>query len=640
MTYHLHIKGRVQGVGFRPYVFKLASEKKINGYVSNEPDGVHVIFNHSSSNDAEFFAKEIISKAPSQSIITNWIVEKIPEKVFDSFTIVVADSLAETDLMVSPDFAMCPECRNEFHDVSGRRYHYPFITCTFCGPRYSIIEQLPYERHLTSMKQFGLCQECQEEYDDPRDRRFYSQTNSCPVCGIQLSWHTHEGRMEIESSEQILDEVINAFGNGKIVAVKGIGGFLLMCDASNRDAIQQLRERKHRPRKPFAVLFQDIHAVKKFTASGESTINTLLDEASPIVLLEASALSFEVLNMESIAPGLKTVGAMIPYAPILEWISSAWKKPLIATSGNVSGSSIVFQSQNKEELFQFADCILDHNREIYIPQDDSVIRFAEEAHEKIIIRRARGLAPAIITSTPCHSREIVFAAGAMLKSTFGILHRQQIILSQYLGNLASYESQQNYRHTFYHILSLLRTRPEIILADLHPDYPSTRFAEEYATEWNLPLKKIQHHEAHFAAILGEHDLFKSDEKILGVIWDGTGLGTDGNIWGGEFFIYEKGVITRVHFLEPFNNISGDKMATEPRLAALAITFNIENEKNKQFPRPGGRGQKKFIKGVQKQFPHPGGRGQLQGLESKFSPMEWNYYQKALQQKSLLNSSAG
>ncbi|HYK46028.1 MAG TPA: carbamoyltransferase HypF, partial [Parafilimonas sp.] len=468
---------------------------------------------------------------------------------------------------------------------------------------------MPYERHLTTMSHFHQCAQCLDEYRDANDRRYFSQTNSCASCGVHLSLHSRLNGDVVTDNKTMLASLLLAFASGETIAVKGIGGFLLMCDASNKNAIDTLRKRKHRPRKPFAVLFPDAQQVKTCAYANAAALKMLQGETSPIVLLQAKQKCFEELDMHGIAPGLSTIGVMLPYAPLLEWIITKWQKPLVATSGNLSGSSIVFQSAKKDELFQFADHILDHDRDILVPQDDSVVRFAERSGQQIMLRRSRGLAPAmILQSAKTKTGETIFAAGAMLKSAFAIQDNNQIYLSQFLGNLDSYDTQENYRHTFEHFQQLLKARPEIILADLHPDYPSTRFAEEYAERWKAPLKRIQHHEAHFAAILGEHNLFPNRDKILGVIWDGTGLGTDGNIWGGEFFIYENGTMRRAYHLESFPNVAGDKMANEPRLAASAIFNGVEAADTI--------------------------------LSEKFSKQESEYYAKVIGHEHLRNTSAG
>lgn len=608
MTFHLHIRGRVQGIGFRPHVYKLAIEKKLHGYVANEADGVHVFFNVNAPSEASSFSKLVIENAPSNAIIRNWNLSEVPPENFSSFSIRVFKSAVTPDLLIAPDFAMCNNCRSEFHDPGNRRYQYPFITCTICGPRYSITERLPYERHLTTMKDFSQCPGCLQEYNDPADRRYFSQTNSCPQCGIQFSWHEKNNATVEREPRQILVSLKKALQDGATVAVKGIGGFLLLCNASDREALSRLRSRKHRPLKPFAVLFPDMESVFTYTNCHSKAADVLAGEAAPIVLLLAKETCYRDLDMQGIAPGLQTIGVMIPYAPILEWIISGWQKPLIATSGNLSGSSIVFQSNQKEELFRFADFILDNNRDIVVPQDDSVVRFAEKSGQKILMRRARGFAPALLVDVELDRTETIFAAGAMLKSSFANQQNGQIYLSQFLGNLESYDAQQSYLHTYDHFSGMLKASPGVVLSDLHPDYPSTQIAKNLSEKNHVPLKKVQHHEAHFAAILGEHNLFRSSERVLGVIWDGTGLGSDGNIWGGEFFIYDEWKMKRIHFLEPFIHMAGDKMAAEPRLAALAMSHHNE----KSFPL----------------------------LRSKFSDAEWNFYQKAVRQPGLNNTSAG
>lgn len=277
--------------------------------------------------------------------------KKIPEQAFDKFSICIRESNAQPDLLISPDFAICSQCREEFHDPDNRRYQYPFITCTLCGPRYSITRQLPYERHLTTMNSYIQCPGCKKEYDDVNDRRYFSQTNSCTACGIQISWHSKQNNDVIKDPKQILPALLNSFQQGKIVAIKGIGGFLLMCDATNKEAVQTLRERKHRPKKPFAVLFPGGGMVQQYTYARQAAIFALTNEASPIALLQAKEKCFEELDMKGIAPCLSSIGVMLPYAPLLEWIISAWNKPLIATSGNLSGSSIVFQSEKRKSYF-------------------------------------------------------------------------------------------------------------------------------------------------------------------------------------------------------------------------------------------------------------------------------------------------
>ncbi|MEO7960797.1 MAG: Sua5/YciO/YrdC/YwlC family protein, partial [Ginsengibacter sp.] len=343
MTFHLHIKGRVQGVGFRPYIYKLAIEKKLTGTVSNTADGVHIFFNCLSGEDAKNFQEEVIAHAPGLSIITSSTLAEAALTNFENFSIVLGET-NRPNLLISPDFALCVACNTEFHSPENRRSHYPFITCTLCGPRFSIMSALPYERHLTTMQPFKQCEACMKEYENAEDRRYFSQTNSCPVCGVPMSWHSKNGGELIVDENEILSLFVDNISAGKIIAVKGIGGYLLICDAKNKIAIETLRQRKHRPSKPFAVLFPGIDLISRYTYLNPSEKKILTNEISPIVIVEANDRCREELCMEAIAPGLSSIGIMLPYAPLLEWLVNTWKNPLIATSGNLSGSSIVFQS--------------------------------------------------------------------------------------------------------------------------------------------------------------------------------------------------------------------------------------------------------------------------------------------------------
>lgn len=608
MTFHFHISGRVQGVGFRPHVHQCAGEWQVTGQVSNEPDGVHILFNATSLEKAQTFVDQIVRRAPALAIIRHTSLIAVDDRIFSDFSIVPKQSHSIPDLLITPDFAMCPDCRHEFHDPGNRRYQYPFITCTVCGPRYSILRDLPYERNLTAMSHYIPCKACELEYSDISNRRYFSQTNSCQQCGVRLSWHSGQSDEVLDQQQAILPECIKALQDGKTIAVKGIGGFLLICDAANKEAIQKLRHRKQRAARPFAVLFPDIELIREYTQAGQEEVTLLQSETAPVMILPYSPQGARQLDLSGIAPGLSSIGVMLPYAPLLEWIISNWQHPVIATSGNLSGSCIVFQSGHKKELLRFADCILDHDRDIHIPQDDSVIRITQKCRIPIKLRRSRGYAPAILTDTIHDNQATVFAAGASLKSAFALQHNKQVYVSQFLGNLESYDAQLNYQHTLRHLCSILKAEPQVVLADLHPDYPSTQWAMHLSQTQNIPIHKIQHHEAHFAAILGEHHLFDSKEKVLGVIWDGTGYGHDGSAWGGEFFIFESGVIRRVNHLQPFVNMSGDKMAREPRLSALSLAHDIP-----------------WAAAI---------------LQSKFSGKEWDYYLKVIRQKPAHTTSAG
>ncbi len=608
-TWHIHIQGQVQGVGFRPFVYKLAKENQLTGWVNNAVDGVHVEVNASKKAALEFY-RDLMQNAPRLSIITEHCFFQTEQKFFENFQIVSSESQGQANLLLTPDFAICANCREELYD--SRRSNYPFITCTNCGPRYSIIRQLPYDRERSTMAGFKMCPLCAREYQNPSDRRYYSQTNSCPDCSIHLTlWQVlQNGKVGKISSEPetVLEQTVKAWQKGKITAIKGIGGYLLCCDASNPNAIQLLRQRKHRPTKPFAVMYPDLESLAGDVQLKEMERLELRSSVSPIVLLEWRKETQSSVCKNAIAPGLKRLGAMLPYAPLFDLLLQEFGKPIVATSGNVSNSPIVFEDENAlNELNRVADLILTNDREIVVPQDDSVVQFSLQSSQRIIIRRSRGIAPTYINAALDMPKQTILAAGAMLKSSFTFLHNQNVFISQYLGDLEHFDTQENYRHTAEHFFQLFGAMPEVILADKHPHYFSSQFGEMLATELGIPLHKIQHHIAHFGAVLGENNLVASKEAVLGVIWDGTGLGDDGQIWGGEFFKYEQYEFQHCCHFEYFDFILGDKMPKEPRISALTATWGIE--------------------------------GATALLKDKFSEMEWRIYNQLLQKGSPLKTSS-
>ena len=444
------------------------------------------------------------------------------------------------------------------------------------------------------MDAFPMCANCEKEYNNVDNRRFYSQINSCPECGVQLSLWNASGELAMTTQEKI-DEVVEALRSGFIVAVKGIGGFLLLCDATNSKSIQQLRDRKIRPYKPFAVLYPSLQSIRSNFICSCAEQKALESTAAPIVILKSKEVID--LDMASVSPGLESVGVILPYAPLLKLIADQFEKPLVATSANRSGQPLIHQSHS-EELLEFADLILDHNREISYPQDDSVVRFTPFTSSRIIIRRSRGLAPSYQSKT--NELDGMLALGAEMKGSFAIGHLDQIYISQYLGQLGTYDNQENFRQALNQLTSMTGCQPEVVLHDLHEQY----FTTELASEYSIEKKGIQHHEAHLMAVLHEHSLMERDEPILGVIWDGTGAGSDRAVWGSEFMVYDDGNIDRLAHWDYFSVIAGDKMSKEPRLSALAIM------------------------------------GENGGLEKKFTNQEWSYYTKLRNQESLQTSSMG
>ncbi|MGZ3952553.1 MAG: carbamoyltransferase HypF, partial [Flavisolibacter sp.] len=516
-------------------------------------------------------------------------------------------SQSRPNLLLTPDIAICNECKRELLNNDNRWYNYPFTTCLHCGPRYSIITGLPYDRVNTSMASLPLCSDCEREYNDVHNRRHYSQTISCPQCAIPMHLFHNNGQEVVGSNEHLLSNLIELLKEGNIVAIKGIGGYLLVCDATNDVSITTLRKRKYRPAKPFALLYPNISTIQLDADLGEKEIEALENDAAPIVLCKLKEQPATKICSDLIAPQLGKIGVMLPYTPLLLLLSNEFKKPLIATSGNISGSPIIFKDEEAlSKLNDVADYIVTYEREIVTPQDDSVLQFAGD--HRIILRRSRGLAPTYYPN-PFTTRETVLAMGGELKSAFALTHEGNIYVSQFLGDQESIESQQSYLQTLEHLSNTLQAKPTQILVDKHPGYFVSSLGRDKGTHENLPVHTIQHHEAHFGAVLAENNLLQTKEPVLGVIWDGTGYGDDEQIWGGEFFLFEDHEIHRVAHFDYFSQLLGDKMSKEPRLSALSLLKNFQSKQDL--------------------------------VRKYFSDTEWEFYQKQVQQPGhLLTSSVG
>ncbi len=607
-TYHIHINGQVQGVGFRPFVYKLAEKMGVHGWVSNTNDGVHIEFNAAPGMAAQFY-HTIINAPPPHAIITHHHIHEIASKFFSSF--IIKESIAETkpDLLLTPDIALCAHCRKEVMENNNRWSNYPFTTCLHCGPRYSIITRLPYDRENTTMAPLALCKGCSTEYNNVYNRRHYSQTISCNECAIPMHLYDATGKHLSNDPSIILSQVNKLLKEGDIIAVKGIGGYLLLCDATNENSILTLRKRKHRPAKPFALLYADANMVKADAELHRIEFEALHDRSAPIVLCKLKSEPKNKICTDAIAPGLNKIGIMLPYSPLLLLIANAFGKPLIATSGNISGSPIMYKDKDAFELLhEVAGYILSYDREIVAPQDDSVIQFTATG-QKIILRRSRGLAPNYYPNPFKYVNESVLAMGGDLKSAFALLNHQNLYVSQYLGNQENSESQTAYMETTDHLLRLLQSKPDRILIDKHPGYFVSSLGKEKAIIENIALSSVQHHKAHFGAVLAENNLLRTDEPVLGIIWDGTGYGDDEQIWGGEIFVYENNEMNRVAHLDYFTQLLGDKMSKEPRLSALSLLKNFSAKQ----------------KIIEKYFPKN----------------EWQFYEKLIHQPGqLLTSSMG
>lgn len=603
-SYHLHIEGIVQGVGFRPFVYKYARQANLTGWVNNTNDGVHIHIN-CNKQEANLFLQTLLTNLPPLAVVTRSQIKETIPKVYESFEIVHSKSNTKPNLLLTPDAAICSDCQEELHNSKDRRFQYPFITCTNCGPRYSIISKLPYDRPNTTMDGFKMCAVCQAEYDNHLERRHYSQTNSCPDCSIEMQLF-EKGKLQENFTD--LGYITKNWHEGKIIAIKGIGGYLLTCDATNSNAIKILRERKQRPTKPFALMYPNLAAVKKDVILREQEANELQSIHVPIVLLEKKSTITSDLALDDITHGLPRIGIMLPYAPLYDLLLADFQKPIIATSANITNSTIIYTDKKAiEELSKIADIILLNNREILIPQDDGVVQFTQKHQQRITLRRSRGKAPNYINPAIDVPEETVFAAGSILKSVFGLFNRKNIYISQYMGNTASYDAQLNYENTFSHFEGIFDTKIEAVVVDKHPDYFSTRFGKELARKSKAESIELQHHKAHFYSVLGEHNLLNTNETILGVIWDGTGLGDDDNIWGGEFFTYKSGQIERADHIDEFDFILADKMPKEPRISALAISHAIEGSENH--------------------------------IKNKFNETEWRIYKKLLEKETQLKSTS-
>jgi hydrogenase maturation protein HypF len=592
-VFHIHLKGLVQGVGFRPLAARLAREHGLSGCVSNGPDGLHVLLD-AQPLAARLFFKALQELAPVHARITEALMtQELAPASFPDFRILESRTSGPCQVLPAPDQGICTACRHEMLDPANRRFRYPFTTCLACGPRYSITASMPYDRERTTMARFAMCSRCREEFEDPASRRYHAQTNSCPDCAIPLSYWQRQATghyFEKKSSDvpSCLSAVLSDISQGRIVAVKGTGGYLLLCDATDTAAIQTLRQRKQRPAKPFALLYRDEEQLSGDVFASAPALSAFGSQERPVVLFKLRPSPKSGIAAEGIAPGLPEIGAMRADSPLMELLLQDWGKPLVATSGNAGGSPLYYEDEPAlAHLGDQADSLLMHEREILLPLDDSVLRFSPLEGRRIMLRRSRGWAPDIPHPEFKDARDALVAMGADLKSTFAIRHAGSTYLSQYLGDLESYDAGRNFEKSLQHSLRLLDIQSARVLVDAHPGYHSAALGGVLAGEWSesaadLPPRPVQHHEAHFAAVLAENGLLHSSEPVLGVIWDGTGWGADRQIWGGEFFRFGKGRVERVGHLDYFPHLLGDKMSLEPRLSALSLCRGLPEARYQQL----------------------------------------------------------
>ncbi|MFZ0734838.1 MAG: carbamoyltransferase HypF [Candidatus Sulfotelmatobacter sp.] len=540
------LRGAVQGVGFRPFVYRLATEMALTGWVLNSSSGL-VVEVEGTPEELRGFEQRIELERPKASVITARESTWLPSQGFTRFEIHHSDTDSVKSVNVLPDLATCPECLAELFDPANRRFQYPFTNCTNCGPRYTIVIDIPYDRPNTTMRDFILCPACRDEYENPADRRFHAQPNACPVCGPKL--------------DTAIAEIAAALQRGEIVALKGIGGFQLLVDARQPAAVARLRQRKHREEKPFALMMPSLEMAREYCEISPAEVEVLESQAAPIVLLKPRPGTDIAWNVAHCSPYL---GVMLPYSPLHHMLMRECPFPLIATSGNRSDEPIAVGNEEAgERLKNIADRFLMHNRPIVRACDDSVVRLTR-GHVGIL-RRARGYAPLGIRV----HRELppVLAVGGHLKNTVAIAVGRDVFLSQHIGDLETLEARRAFEGAIADLCRLYSFKPEAVVCDLHPDYASTHWAERSG----LPIIRVQHHQAHVAACAAENNV---DEPYLGVSWDGTGYGLDGAIWGGEFFRVEGGQFERIAHLRSFGLPGGDVAVREGWRSAASLLFEV------------------------------------------------------------------
>lgn len=614
---HVHVTGIVQGVGYRPFVWGLATARGLAGWVRNASDGVHIEAKGEQA-AIDSFVLALSTQAPAAARVDTVHVDRMPDERLaplsdetgrrvqahgaeagSDFRIVHSDSDAARTTLISPDIATCDACVSELFDPENRRYHYPFINCTNCGPRFTIIDDLPYDRANTSMSHFAMCPECQAEYDDPSDRRFHAQPDACFACGPHLSWRTveHPGVVSwgrtLEESDRILSQAAQMLLFGGIVAIKGLGGFHLACDATNEQAVNRLRERKHRPSKPLAVMFGRMDEARRVCEIDAVERGLLSGSVRPIVLLRrrpdamagapgAHRLPARLTIAPSVAGTLPELGVMLPYTPLQHLLMALVKRPLVMTSGNLSEEPIICDDQIAvARLMDVADAFLGNDRPIRARYDDSVMRVV--GGTPLCVRRARGIAPtpvrldvpaALATDGAPDATPLpeVLACGPEQKATFCITRGDEAFVSQHIGDLENAETFDAWKGDLRQYERLFGLEWGVLACDLHPEYLSSKWAREQAERRGVPLTEVQHHHAHIASVLAENGV---SDTVVGIALDGTGYGTDGTIWGGEILLCDQANFVRAAHLSRFDLPGGAAAIHKPLRATLGLLTSCD-----------------------------------------------------------------
>ncbi|GFP78181.1 carbamoyltransferase HypF [Clostridium fungisolvens] len=565
----IKVDGIVQGVGFRPFIYKKAIDLGLKGWVNNNSEGVYIDVEGDADSIYQFL-KELRTNPPALSKVQGIDIQEKPLIGYEVFNVRESEKVKEKITLISPDVSICKECTDELLDKGNRRYGYPFTNCTNCGPRFSIIKDIPYDRDKTTMKSFRMCSQCEQEYRNVKDRRFHAQPNACYDCGPRL-WIEDKCGHTISVNDPI-EWTRNKLKEGNVFAIKGLGGFHIACDAKNGEAIKELRDRKRRPHKPLATMAKDMKTISKYCKVDEVEQEILEGITKPIVILNRS----DQFNLpENIAPFQKTLGVMLPYTPLHILLFDDELDMLIMTSANVNGLPIEYKDQNaRDSLKDVVDYFLMHDREIYVPVDDSVVRFI--GGKVRMIRRARGYVP---EPFKFNGIESILACGSDMKNTFSFTKEKFLFVSQYNGDLENIQTLNHYENNIKHFNRIFAFKPSYIAHDLHPAYLST----QYALNYSVQKIAVQHHHAHIASCMMENDI---KNKIIGVCYDGTGYGEDGAIWGGEFLICDMKEFKRVGHLNYIKLPGGDKAIKEPWRMGVAYvhkslidSFNSQNKSN-------------------------------------------------------------
>lgn len=564
---YITVKGIVQGVGFRPFVYKIARENNLKGWVKNTSKGVYIDV-EGTIEKINSFTYNLKHKSPIVSKIEEIIIENRQLVNYKGFKIEKSDREKDTVTLIPPDMGICKDCLRDIANPKNRRYRYPFTNCTNCGPRFSIIQKLPYDRPATTMDKFQMCDNCCYEYMNPLNRRFHAQPNACPSCGPKVELIDNCGYKIICIDP--IKEAAKFIKKGKIIAVKGLGGFHLSCDAKNKKAVQILRNRKHRPKKPLALMMKDIDTVKKYCNINAKEEEVITSNKRPIVLLNRKISQLP----ENIAPNNNKLGVMLPFTPLHYLLFDENIEVLIMTSANPSGIPIIYRNKEAIEILKpIADYFLIHNRDIYTPIDDSVV--VVTLNKERVLRSARGYSPVYID---IKNKRNILACGSQLKNTFALSKNNKIFISQYIGNIENLETYNRFENILSHIKKIYNLTPSVIAYDIHPNY----WSMEYAARQDIEKIPVQHHHAHIVSCMVENDI---DDNVIGITYDGIGYGTDGSIWGGEFLLCDYKDFKRVGHINYVRMPGGDAATKEPWKMAISYIYNAYgNEVYKYMPR--------------------------------------------------------